>query len=83
MKVGDRVKVIGIPPDVHDSKDDKGLATRSLFEKCLGKVFQIQALESVEGLTFPLVKLDVGHVLGKQSWEDTIWIEPEFVELAD
>ncbi len=47
MKVGDRVKVIGIPPDVRDRKDDKELATRSLCEKCLGEVFKIQALEKV------------------------------------
>jgi hypothetical protein len=83
MKVGDRVKVIGVPPGVRDPKDDKELATRSLCEKCLGEVFKIQGLENVEGLSYPLIKLDVGHVLGKQSWQETIWIEPEFVELAD
>jgi hypothetical protein len=83
MKVGDSVKVIGVPPDVRDRNDDKELATRSLCKKCLGEGFKIQALENVEGLSYPLIKLDVGHVLGKQSWEETIWIEPEFVELVD
>ena len=80
MKVGDRVKVIGIPRDIQDSKDDNDLATRSLFEKCLGGVFEIQALENVEGLDCPLLKLDVGQVLGKESYMETIWIEQEFVE---
>jgi hypothetical protein len=79
MKIGDKVKVVGIPPDVHDHDD---LKTRSLFEKCMGKVFQVEGLEKVEGLDHPLVRLDVGHVVGKNSWEHTIWVEPEFVELA-
>lgn len=79
MKIGDKVKVVGIPPDVHDEDD---LKTRSLFAKCIGKVFQVEGLEKVEGLDRPLVRLDVGHVVGKNSWEHTIWVEPEFVELA-
>jgi hypothetical protein len=79
MKIGDKVKVVGIPPDVHDEDD---LKTRSLFEKCMGKIFHVEGLEKVEGMDHPLVRLDVGHVVGKNSWEHTIWVEPEFVELT-
>jgi hypothetical protein len=76
---GDRVKVIGVPPGIRD-KDD--LRTKSLLEECVGHIFEVIEVENVEGLRPPLVRLDVGGVLGKRSWEDTIWIEPDFVELV-
>jgi hypothetical protein len=65
MKTGDRVKLVGIPPDVRD-KDD--MQTRTLFEKCLGQTFVVADIESFDGVPFPLAKLDVGHVVGKQPW---------------
>ncbi len=55
--------------------------TRTLFEKCLGRTFVIAAMESVEGLPYPLARLDVGHVIGEESWKHTIWVEPEYLEL--
>jgi hypothetical protein len=77
MRAGDKVKLVGIPPDVQD-KDD--LQTRTLFEKCLGQTFVVADVESLDGLPFPLAKLDVGHILGKEPWEDTIWVEPQYLE---
>jgi hypothetical protein len=56
MRAGDKVKLVGIPPDVQD-KDD--LQTRTLFEKCLGQTFVVVDVESVDGLPFPLAKLDL------------------------
>ena len=79
MNIGDKVRVVGIPPHVYDEDD---LKTRSLFEKCIGKVLQVEGLEKVEGLNHPLFRLDVGHVVGKNAWEHTIWVEPEFVEFT-
>jgi hypothetical protein len=76
MKIGDTVRLIRIPPDL---KDDEQLKTRSLFEKCLGKAFPIAELKSVEGLSYQLVQLDVGHVLGKPAYMDSIWVEPEYL----
>jgi hypothetical protein len=76
MKIGDKVKLIQIPPNL---KDDEKLGTRSLFEKCLGKAFPIVGLESVDGLTYQLVRLDVGHVLGKPEYMESIWVEPEYL----
>ena len=78
MKVGDKVKVIGIPPDAHD---DEKLQTRTLFEKCLGKTFTIAGFETVGGLPYQLVQLDVGHVIGQASYLETIWVEPEYLQL--
>jgi hypothetical protein len=80
MKPGNTAKLIGIPPNV---RDDKELQTRTLFEKCLGKSFVISAVESFEGVPFPLARIDVGHVIGKEPWEHTIWVEPEYLELED
>lgn len=78
MKTGDRVKLVGIPPDVRD-KDD--MQTRTLFEKCLGQTFVVSDVESFDGVPFPLAKLDVGQVVGKQPWEHTIWVEPEYLQV--
>ena len=80
MKVGDNVKLVGIPPD---TSDDAELQTRTLFEKCLGKTFRVAGLEPVEGLPFKLVQLDVGHVLGMESYLHSIWVEPEYLQFEE
>jgi hypothetical protein len=49
MKVGDQVRVVGTPPGL---KDDKDLLTRSLFEKCVGRVLEVASIENVEASTF-------------------------------
>lgn len=76
MKIGDTVTLIGIPSNL---KDDTELQTRSLFEKCLGRSFPVVDIKPVEGLTYQLVQLDVGHVLGKAEYLDSIWVEPEYL----
>ena len=80
MKVGDTAKLIGIPPLL---RDDEQLQTRTLFEKCLGQSFVIAAVESFEGVPFPLARIDVGHIVGKEPWEHTIWVEQEYLELKN
>jgi hypothetical protein len=80
MKAGEAVKLVGIPPNLSDAED---MLTRSLFEKCLGKPFVIEAMESVEGMPFPLAKLDVGHVINEESWKHSIWVEPEYLQALD
>lgn len=67
-----------VPPNV---RDDEELQTRTLFKKCLGLSFVIVAVESFEGVPFPLARIDVGHVIGKEPWEHTIWVEREYLEL--
>ena len=78
-RVGDKVRLIGVPPDI---RDDEKLQTRTLFEKCLGKTFTVGGLETVEGLPYQIVRLDVGHVLGQAPHLETIWVEPEYLELV-
>ncbi len=77
MKIGDKVRLIGIPPDAND---DNELQTRTLFEKCLGKTFAVAGLETVQGLPYQLVQLDVGDVLGNAAYLETIWVEPEYLQ---
>jgi hypothetical protein len=78
VQIGDKVRLVGIPPDLHD---DEVLKTRALFEKCLGETFTVAGLETVEGLAYQLVQLDVGHIRGKDSYLETIWVEPEYLQL--
>jgi hypothetical protein len=78
MKDGDTVKLIGIPPNLRDEAD---MPTRTLFEKCLGQSFVVGKVESIEGVPYPLAKLDVGHILGEEPWTHTIWVEPEFLQV--
>jgi hypothetical protein len=80
VKAGDTVTLIAIPADVND---DGVLQTRTLFEKCLGKTFPIVALETVDGLPYPLVRLDVGHILGEPTYNQTIWVEPAYLQLEN
>ena len=80
MKPGATVKLTGIPANV---RNDEELQTRALFEKCLGQSFVIAAVESFEGVPFPLARIDVGQVIGKEPWEHTIWVEREYLELQD
>jgi hypothetical protein len=78
MKAGDTVKLIAIPPNLHD---DEELQTRTLFERCLGRSFVISAVESFDGVPFPVARIDVGQVIGKELWEHTIWVEREYWEI--
>jgi hypothetical protein len=80
MEAGDTVKVIGIPPNLRDEED---LKTLTLFEKCLGQSFTVIGLESVEGLPYPIARLDVGRVFGKEPWRHTIWVEPKYLRLEN
>ena len=78
MKAGDRVRLIGIPPGLRDEADSPIL---TLFEKCLGQSFVVTEMETVEGLPYQLARLEVGHMLGKEAWEHTIWVEPEYLQI--
>ena len=70
-KIGDRVRVITIPSRLPQDE----LQTKSLFELCVGRVFPIVGFQG------DLLELEVGEVLGKEPCMDSIWIEPEHVEL--
>jgi len=79
MNAGDVVRLKCIPPGI---RDDEDLKTRSLFETCIGRTFVVAGIDRPEGVPQPLVRLDVGHVLGKPDYLHRIWVEQEFVEPA-
>ena len=56
MKAGDPVTLVAIPANLHD---DEELQTRTLFQRCVGRSFVIAAIESFDGVPFPLARLDV------------------------
>jgi len=71
MKLGDKVRIVTIPSHLPDGE----IHTRFLFEMCVGKIFP------VVGFQGHLLELEVGEVLGKPPYMDSIWIEPEHVEV--
>ncbi len=79
MKIGDKVRVIGIPGGLPDND----MQTKRIFELCLGRILPIEDIKQVEGLPYPLIELLVGDVVGEPAHMHSIWIEPEFVELAE
>jgi hypothetical protein len=72
MKIGDRVRVITVPPDLPEGE----IETKSLFESCIGRILPIVGFQG------HLLELEVGDILGKDPYMDSIWIEPEHVEIA-
>jgi hypothetical protein len=72
MKVGDRVRVVKMPAELVEGK----LKTKTLFGLCLGNVF------TIVGFQKKWVDLEIGDVVGKAPGMETMWIEPEFVELV-
>lgn len=73
MKIGDKIRVIKIPGALPDDE----LGTKSLFERCLNRTFP------VVGLRDQLLELHVGEIVGEPSYMHSIWIEREFVEIAN
>jgi hypothetical protein len=65
FEIGDKVKVIAIPPDLHGAAE---IGTPDVFRNAVGKTFQVEGLG------------EYGHLELRVSASDTIWIEPEFVE---
>lgn len=78
FKVGEWVRIIGVPPNL---ADEEPMKTRTLFETCVGRFFRIEDIEEADGLVF--IKLDVGHMRGRERYLESIWIEPEYVEPAN
>src|SRR5689334_5192944 len=70
LKIGDRVRVVGLPAGLIDGE----LKTRTIFRLCLGKVFPVRGFQK------RWVELWVGKVVGKRPRTEQIWIEPEYVE---
>jgi hypothetical protein len=82
MRIGDKVRLIGISPRV---KDDGRFKTRTILRKCLGRTFTVKGFQA-DGArlcnsfrTGCWVELDIGEVI--PGCLDSIWVEPEFLRL--
>jgi hypothetical protein len=73
LGIGDTIRVTGFSKFIVDSKKFK---TRTILEKCVGLLFPVMGFQK------DWIELHLGEILGKHTWNDTIWIEPEFVELV-
>ena len=71
MKVGSKVRVIGIPDSLEDYPD---LPTKSAFLKCVGREFIVACFNEVG-----MAEIKIESVTG--SIGEKIWIEPKFLEL--
>ncbi|HKT23518.1 MAG TPA: hypothetical protein VJR04_02880 [Terriglobales bacterium] len=71
MKIGSKVRVIGVPEGLEDFPD---LPTKSTFTKCVGREFIIARFNEVG-----MAEIDILSVNG--SVGETIWIETKFLEL--
>jgi hypothetical protein len=71
MKVGSKVRLIGIPEGLEDYP---GFPTKSTLTKCIGREFVIAEFNEVG-----MAELDISFV--NDSIGETIWIEPQFLEL--
>jgi hypothetical protein len=74
LKHGDLVRIMRVPEPVQDTD---GFKTRSTLESCVGRVFPIMGFNDVD-----MIKIDVGEVNGKPAYMESIWIEPDCVELV-
>ena len=69
FRVGDKVKVIGIPKLCISRELEDELGTEKLFKKMVGKVYTVQGFD------------EYGHVELHPTRLNHIWIEPEFLKL--
>ena len=76
MKIGDKVRVVGLPSSLPD--DDMG--TKALFQDCVNRIFPVVGI--VATIKGRLIELEVGEVRGQPAYMHSIWIEEECVELA-
>jgi hypothetical protein len=73
FKVGDRVRITKIPPDLTDSA---GIDTPGVFKRALGRTFRIEGFDEHGHLELVVAER---RPSSKRYESETIWIEPEFV----
>jgi hypothetical protein len=78
MKIGDKVRVIGTPENLPDNE----IATKQIFELCVGRIFPIEDVKRVEGLDHDVIELLVGEVVDEPDYMHSIYLEPEFLEIV-
>lgn len=83
MKIGDRIRLVKISPSV---KDDGEFKTRTMLTNCLGCIFTIKGFQADggrfrrRGAKDRWVELAMAEAI--PGVMDTIWVEPDSVELV-
>ncbi len=70
MKVGSKVRMIGVPKGLEDYLD---FPTKSTFEKCVGHEFVVAGFNTV-GMAELIIESVTGSV------GETIWVETKFLK---
>ncbi|MBA3913696.1 MAG: hypothetical protein H0X25_07535 [Acidobacteriales bacterium] len=71
MNIGSKVRLTAVPEGLPNPPD---LPTRSVFERCVGRELLVTGVNELG-----MLELDVAALTG--SVGETIWVEPEFLEL--
>lgn len=74
FKIGDLIRVVKIPSDLHDAAR---IGTPEVFRRALGNTFRIEGFDEHGHLELVVAERRASE--GRYA-SDTIWIEPEFVE---
>jgi hypothetical protein len=74
FKIGDLIRVVKIPSDLHDAAR---IGTPEVFRRALANTFRVEGFDEYGHLELIVAerRASEGHFAS-----DTIWIEPEFVE---
>jgi len=67
VKIGDRVRLVAIPDDLPSNDEPGAMGTSRLFQRCLGRVFSVVAINEVGW-----AELEVGEVNGQPAYMDSI-----------
>jgi hypothetical protein len=68
FRVGNCVRIVSVPTGLSDAAR---IGTPEVFERARGKTFRVEGFDRY------------GHIELQVTKRDTIWIEPEFVALAE
>jgi hypothetical protein len=71
MKIGSKVRLIGVPDGLEDYPD---FPSKSTFLKCVGREFVVAGFNEIGW-----AEINIESVTG--SGGEKIWIEPKFLEL--
>ena len=69
FRVGDKVKVVGIPPLTFAPGIKDELDTKALFKSMIVKIYTVRGFD------------EYGNVELRPKRLDTVWVEPEFLKL--
>ena len=80
IRVGDRVRIVAVPPDVEALPDEADeMDTSGVFRACLGRVFRMRAVDEHGHLELWVHGRDDDD---RHAYLESIWVEPAYVEVV-